>query len=128
MKLRRPGAERGIVCSTDVATPGTVRASEAAVDPRCSVPVVPGVADPGRPKPPGYRPRAPEHGALHQLLHEHLETFLAEVRARSDGDGLPRFVEHELREFLTCGQLARGFARFRCDECRADLLVAFSCK
>ena len=61
-------------------------------------------------------------------MHDHLETFLAEARARSDGDGLPRFVERELREFLTCGQLARGFARFRCDDCRADLLVAFSCK
>ena len=67
-------------------------------------------------------------GALHRVVHEHLETFLAEARARSDGDGLPRFVERELREFLTCGRLARGFARFRCHECRADLLVAFSCK
>jgi hypothetical protein len=44
-------------------------------------------------------------------VHEYLETFLAEARARSDGDGLPRFVERELREFLTCGQHARGFAR-----------------
>jgi hypothetical protein len=78
--------------------------------------------------PPGSRARAPEHGTLHRLVHEHLETFLAEARARSGGDGLPHFVERELREFLTCGQLARGFARFRCDECRADLLVAFSCK
>ncbi|MBM4244962.1 MAG: transposase [Deltaproteobacteria bacterium] len=77
---------------------------------------------------PGYRPRAPEHCTLHRLVHEHLETFLAEARARSGGDGLPRFVERELREFLTCGRLASGFARFRCDDCRADLLVAFSCK
>ena len=76
----------------------------------------------------GYRPRTPELGALHRLVHEHLETFLAEARARSGGDGLPRFVERELREFLTCGRLASGFARFRCDDCRADLLVAFSCK
>jgi len=98
------------------------------VDRRCSLPVVPGAADPGGRNPPGYRQRAPEHGALHRLVHEYLETFLAEARARSGGDGLPRFVERELREFLTCGQLARGFARFRCDECRADLLVAFSCK
>jgi len=86
------------------------------------------VADPAGLAPQGYGPRTPEHGALHRLVHEHLEAFLAEARARSDGDGLPRFVERELREFLTCGQLARGFARFRCDECRADLLVAFSCK
>ena len=97
------------------------------MDQGCSLPVVPGAGKPG-PSPPGYCPRVPERGALRRLVHEHLETFLAEVRARSDDNGLPRFVERELREFLTCGQLARGFARFRCDECRADLLVAFSCK
>ena len=65
---------------------------------------------------------------LHRTLREHLETFLAEARARSDGDGLPRFVERELREFLSCGVLARGFARFRCDGCGHEILVAFSCK
>ena len=86
------------------------------------------VADVGGPTPPGYRQRAPEQGALRRLVHEHLETFLAAARAHSDGGGLPRFVERQLREFLTCGQLARGFARFRCDECRSELLVAFSCK
>ncbi len=73
-------------------------------------------------------PRRPEHGVLHRTLREHLETFLAEARARSDGDGLPRFVERELREFLSCGVLARGFARFRCDGCGHEILVAFSCK
>lgn len=86
-----------------------------------------GTADPGGVTPPSYRPRAPDHGALHRLVHEHLETFLAEARAHGGGDGLPHFVERELREFLTCDQLARGFARFRCDTCRQDLLVAFSC-
>lgn len=85
-------------------------------------------ADPAGFAPPRYCPRTPDGGALNRLVHEHLETFLAEARARSDGDGLPRFVERELREFLTCGRLARGFVRFRCYECRADLLVAFSCK
>jgi len=32
--------------------------------------------------------------------------------------GLLRFVEQEFREFLTCGVLAHGFARVRC-ECGA---------
>jgi len=49
------------------------------------------------------------HGVLHSLIHRHLEAFLAEARARGEGDGLPRFVERELREFVTCGHLARGF-------------------
>jgi hypothetical protein len=62
------------------------------------------------------------------LVREHLETFLAEARLRGDGDGLPAFVERELREFLTCGVLAQGFARFRCNGCEREILVAFSCK
>jgi hypothetical protein len=107
---------------------GTPRASAGGVESGCTLLAGAGVADPGGLTPAGYRPRVPEHGALHRLVHEHLETFLAEARARGGGDGLPFFVESELRGFLTCGQLARGFARFRCDECRADLLVAFSCK
>ena len=94
----------------------------------CTFPPGAGTTDPGGVTPPGYRPRAPEHGALYRLVHEHLETFLLEARLRSDGDGLPHFVERELREFLSCGQLERGFARFRCDACQQDLLVAFSCK
>jgi transposase-like zinc-binding protein len=71
----------------------------------------------------GGRPRT----VFHRVLREHLETFLAEARA-GNGDGLPRFVERELREFLACGVLARGFARLRCDACKAEMLVAFSCK
>ncbi len=51
------------------------------------------------------------------MLREHLETFLEETRARGGGEGLPHFVERELREFISCGVLARGFARFRCDGC-----------
>jgi hypothetical protein len=62
------------------------------------------------------------------LVRQHLETFLAEARQRGGGAGLPRFVERELREFLTCGVMARGFARFRCDGCAREILVAFSCK
>ncbi len=57
---------------------------------------------------------APERTVLHQVVREHLETFLAEARLRGGGEGLPRFVERELREFLTCGVMAHGFARFRC--------------
>jgi len=42
--------------------------------------------------------------------------------------GLPRFVERAFQDFLTCGCLAAGFARFRCAGCRQERLVAFSCK
>ena len=65
---------------------------------------------------------------LHHVLREHLESFLEEGRFRGAREGLPAFVERELRKYLTCGILARGFARFRCDECKHEILVAFSCK
>ncbi len=48
---------------------------------------------------------------LHHLVRDYFETFRAEAAAMRDGQGLPRFVEREFREFLTCGCLAAGFAR-----------------
>jgi len=76
----------------------------------------------------GYQPRATEGTVLHRVVRENFESFLAEVAARSDGGGLPQFVEREFREFLTCGALARGFARVRCGDCAYERLVPFSCK
>jgi len=77
---------------------------------------------------PEYRPRAPEQGVLHTIVRTHLEAFLREVAGRADGAGLPGFVEDEFRAFLTCGAVANGCARLRCEGCGLDRLVAFSCK
>jgi hypothetical protein len=41
---------------------------------------------------------------------------------------LPPWTEHEFRRYLTCGILAFGFATARCNDCRQERLVAFSCK
>src|SRR6266498_4124540 len=66
----------------------------------------------------GYRRREPEKTLLHQVVRERLEPFLAAARERSaHGRGLPTFVERELRAYLDCGILARGFARVRCPDC-----------
>lgn len=73
-----------------------------------------------------YQPRRPDQGALHQLVRDHFETFRAQAAHLRDGQGLPRFVEQEFRDFLTCGCLAAGFARFRCSDCRLDRLVHFN--
>ncbi len=75
-----------------------------------------------------YAPRDPAADVLHRVAREHLQTFLAEAAYRRDGQGVPRFVEEELRTFLACGFLAGGFARFRCAGCQTERLVAFSCK
>lgn len=65
---------------------------------------------------------------LRQVVREHFETFRSRVVAQGDGRELPQFVERAFRDFLTCGTLAGGFARFRCAACGYDRLVAFSCK
>ena len=85
----------------------------------------PGVAR--APLPFGYRRREPEKSVLHGIVREHLETVL-EQAALPDGDGYPRFVEHEFRRYLDCGLLCHGFARLRCPQCGYERLVAFSCK
>jgi hypothetical protein len=74
-----------------------------------------------------YERRRPEQTLLHRLVREHLETFLAEVQART-GTGLPAVVRDEFEAFLECGILAHGFLRVRCADCAHEKLVAFSCK
>ena len=73
-----------------------------------------------------YRRREPEGTVLHQVVREHLLTFLEE--AQETGRGLPRFVERDFRHYLECGVLAHGFARVRCGGYKREELVAFSCK
>jgi hypothetical protein len=72
-----------------------------------------------------YHPRRPEESVLYGVVAGHLETFLA--RQRECGRLVPRFVERELRSFLDCGVLARGFLRVHCDACGLDRVVPYSC-
>src|SRR5262249_56843518 len=78
--------------------------------------------------PGSYEPRATTETVLHQVVRAHLDRFLAETTAATDGVGLPRFIAREFRDFLGCCQLERGFARLRCDACHFERLVPFSCK
>lgn len=87
----------------------------------------PGAAS--RPLPRAWRRRQPEQTALYAVVQEHHETFLQQARdADPAGSGLPRFIEGELRRYLDCGLLSRGFARLRCASCGDERLVALSCK
>jgi hypothetical protein len=74
-----------------------------------------------------YQRREPENSILHKIVREHLDTFLDEVRQHQD-KGLPNYVENELREFMACGVLGRGFVRAVCTQCGRTLFVGFSCK
>jgi hypothetical protein len=75
-----------------------------------------------------YVPRAAADTVLHGVVREYLETFLAAAAARTGGQGLPRFIERELRGFLRCGLLVHGFLRLRCDDCAFERLLPLSCK
>ena len=54
-----------------------------------------------------YARRRPEETTLYQVVQEQLETFLAQVEAKT-GAGLPEFVKDELEACLECGILAHG--------------------
>jgi hypothetical protein len=75
-----------------------------------------------------YQPRHAETSVLHKVIRDHLDDFLRAAAERADGAGLPEFIAREFREFLTCGVLAHGFARVRCERCALERLVPFSCK
>jgi len=79
-----------------------------------------------QPARPDTSPKDPQAATLHRILREHLETFFAEREAT--GQALPAFVVNELRDFLRCGVLAYGAARFKCDACGRERLCALSCK
>ena len=72
-----------------------------------------------------YAPRQPASSVLYQVVRDHFETFRAQAAELRDGEGLPSFVEQEFRDFLRCGSLAGGFARFRCTGCGFGCLVPF---
>ena len=75
-----------------------------------------------------YRPRRPEREVLHTIVPRSLREVPRAGGRATYGQGLPPFVERAFEDFLTCGCLAAGFARFRCAACRHERLVAFSCK
>ena len=76
-----------------------------------------------------YLRRQPEHSLVYQLVAAEADGVRAAVyRASEHGRGLPRHVDKELDAFLNCGLLHRGFARVVCRKCRAEHVVAFSCK
>ena len=75
---------------------------------------------------PEYARRRPEATLLYRLVEQHYPAF--EVRLAAEGRALPRYVAREFEDFLACGRLEHGFLRVACDGCRAERLVAFSCK
>jgi hypothetical protein len=77
-----------------------------------------------------YRARNPRKSPLWQCAHRHYDAFeQAYPEQYQPRYGLLRPVIPEVvHKFIECGDLARGFARIRCDHCQHEYLLAFSCK
>jgi hypothetical protein len=64
-----------------------------------------------------YHRHKPEETTLYRVVQENLETFLSQVNGVC-GRARPDFVEKEFREYSTCGIMAHGFLRAKCESCR----------
>ncbi|WP_206020127.1 transposase [Pseudomaricurvus alkylphenolicus] len=73
-----------------------------------------------------YERHRPESTLLYRLIEENYPTFLDHLA--SMGRTLPAYVRAEFEDYLECGRLEHGFLRVKCDSCRFERLVAFSCK
>jgi len=73
-----------------------------------------------------YERHRPENTLLYQLIQAHYPAFIAHLE--SMGRSLPAYVRAEFEGYLACGRLEQGFLRVKCDSCRFERLVAFSCK
>ena len=75
-----------------------------------------------------YFRHEPERTVLYRAIQEHFATFLDVSQRDSERGYLPSHVHQEVEAYLRCGILAHGFTRLRCDSCKGERLVAFSCK
>ena len=72
---------------------------------------------------PGHSPTS----VLRQLLEDHLEPFVERVEESEGNPRVPPFVLRELRAMRDCSDFTRGFWRLRCDRCKDDRVVPFTC-
>ena len=75
---------------------------------------------------PARQRRQPEQTTLWKIIAAELDSWIAHL-AESTSGGLPAYILRELRNYLGCGLLERGFASVVCCECKSEILVAFSC-
>ena len=72
-----------------------------------------------------YRRREPEHSVLYETIAVHWPEFRQQAE---EAGGLPKFVEREFDEYLTCGRLEHGCMHLLCRKCGHSQLVGLSCK
>jgi hypothetical protein len=77
-----------------------------------------------------YQARSVRGSSLWQCLWNKFEDFLVNHTQRHEkSHGFLRPIINEVVDkFLECGDLSKGFARIRCDDCAHEMLLSFSCK
>ena len=75
-----------------------------------------------------FKPRDPGATVLYEVVRDNLETLYGAIGDGAIAVRIPKHARKELEAYLGCGQLCRGFARLKCEECGESRLVAFSCK
>ena len=80
--------------------------------------------------PPIYRPRSPRTTVLFQLVEAHYEDVksLWEDRFEKTHGWWRGFTDTAIARYLDCASPECGFARLRCDTCRAEWLLLSSCR
>ncbi len=73
-----------------------------------------------------YQRHQPENTSLYPIIEQNLPVLRDALQQQEAS--LPRFVLTEFEDYLRCGRLEHGFVRVKCDGCRHEHLVAFSCK
>jgi len=73
-----------------------------------------------------YVRHRPEETVLYDVVERHQGAFFAHLEEQ--GRRVPGFVRDEFEAILRCGRLEHGFVRVKCEGCRHEHLVAFSCK
>ncbi len=74
----------------------------------------------------GYARHRPEDTVLYQVVERHAGSFFDSLSEQ--GASLPGFVREEFDAYLRCGRLEHGFVRAKCEGCRHEYLIPFSCR
>ena len=72
-----------------------------------------------------YQRHQPENTTLYPIIEQNLSVLLDAIYQQEAS--LPGFVLAEFEDYLRCGRLEHGFVRVKCNGCRHEHLVAFSC-
>ncbi len=77
-----------------------------------------------------YRPRRPKESPLWQCLSRHFDEFIEayEERYQPRYGFLRPIIPEVVDKFLTCADLKQGFARIRCDNCKHEFILPYSCR